>query len=450
MDATDTICAIATARGPGAIGIVRLSGPRAREYASALLGDANLPTHGKLQRRVIRNPATGEPLDEGMVVLFEGPNSYTGDDLVELQLHGSQVLLAEVVDQLLAQGARMAAPGEFTMRAFLNGKMDLSQAEAVHDLVDARSVKGLKLAAGQVLGRVREEIEAISEGLLQVAAALEAELDFPDDVEDMDDAQLDLALEKVSDRLQALIDSYDRTITWKEGFRVVLAGTPNAGKSSLFNALLGRKRAIVSREAGTTRDYIEEFMPRCEVPVLLVDTAGVRDTDSEAESAGVGLTKLNLAEAHLVVLLVDLSRPWETEDRGLAEATAGAARVVVGTKADLAVTPSPEGAPAIDLAVSVVTGDSVQQLHRLLTMTAEQGAQVDTAQVLVTSRRQLDAIVACKRALSEARHALKTTPRDIVSSVVRRGLHRLGEVTGQAPVTEQIMEEIFSNFCIGK
>lgn len=450
MDVTDTIVAMATPRGKSAIGIVRLTGPEARRLAEGLLGAGKTPEHGRLVRRVVRDPATGEALDEGMVAAFYAPDSYTGDDLVEFHLHGSPVLLGEVLDLLLRAGARIAAPGEFTLRAFVNGKKDLSQAEAVHELVEARSVKGLKLAAGQVLGRVSDEINRISDELLAVAAALEAELDFPDDIEDMGDDELRQAVEGIARQLEALAASYDRAMTWREGFRVVLVGTPNVGKSSLFNALLGRERSIVTREAGTTRDFIEEFMPRSQAPVLLVDTAGIRPADCAAETAGVGLTRENVEAADLVLLLADQARPWQAADEELAQWTASLPGVVVGTKADLSVGRQPEGAPAPDLTVSTVTGQGVEPLRRLLSMTAEQRVSLDPGEVLVTSKRQLDAIVACNRTLVEALDALSSAPRDIVSSVVRRGLQSLGEVTGKGAVTDQVLEEIFSNFCIGK
>ena len=448
MNLTDTIVALSTPPGKGAIAVVRLSGPGAAAAVEGLLKPGRVPKPGRLERRVIADPETGEPLDDAMVVFFAGPASYTGDDVVELHLHGSPLLVSVVLELLAARDARLAKPGEFTLRAFANGKKDLTQAEAICDLVDARSVPGLKVAAGQVLGGVGETIRELAERLLDVIATMEAELDFPEDIPETPSGRLGESLSGIRDRLQRLADSFDRAVHWKEGYRVALTGSPNVGKSSLFNALLGRERAIVTQEAGTTRDFLEEFLPSTSTPVLLVDTAGIRDSVSQAEKAGVEHSIQQLESADLVCLLKDPSREWNEEDETLDRLSRDVPRLILGAKCDLATVAL--GGPETDLSVSSKTGQGLAELESKLATLAEAAADISGFEVLLTSRRQKDAVLLACRALTGVLGELKDTPRDILASAARQGLESLNEITGTGPVTDQILDRIFNTFCIGK
>lgn len=448
MNLTDTIVALSTPPGKGAIAVVRLSGPGAKEAAEKMVRGGSLPEAGRLERKVVVDPGTKEALDDGMVVFFAGPSSYTGDDVVEFHLHGSPLLVSVVLELLGKEGVRQARPGEFTLRAFVNGKKDLTQAEAVSDLVDARSVPGLKVAADQALGGVGDAIRELAEGLLTVISTMEAELDFPEDIPETSSEQLGVSLTDIRDRLQRIADSFDPAMRWKDGYRVALAGSPNAGKSSLFNALLGRDRAIVTEEAGTTRDFLEEFLPCASMPILLVDTAGIRDSDSEAERAGVQHSMQQLESANLVCLLKDPTREWNEEDRGLDRLTRDVPRLVLGAKCDLATTGS--GGPKIDLMVSSRSGEGLLELESKLEVLAEAAADISGYEVLLTSRRQRDAVLAACRSLTGVLEELETAPRDILASAAREGLENLNEITGKGAVTDQILDRIFNTFCIGK
>ena len=450
MDLTDTIVALSTPPGKGAIAVVRLSGPGAAAAAEGLLKPGRVPGPGRLERRVVVDPETGEPLDDAMVAFFAGPASYTGDDVVELHLHGSPLLVSVVLEFLASRDARLARPGEFTLRAFANGKKDLTQAEAVGDLVDARSVPGLKVAAGQVLGGVGETIRELAERLLDVIATMEAELDFPEDIPETPSGRLGQSLSGIRDRLQKLADSFDRAVHWKEGYRVALMGSPNTGKSSLFNALLGRERAIVTEEAGTTRDFLEDFLPGASPPVLLVDTAGIRDSVSPAEKAGVEHSIQQLESADLVCLLKDPTREWDEEDEALDRLSLGKPRLVLAARCDLARAAESGGGPEPSLAVSSITGEGLAELKAMLVASAEAAADISGFEVLLTSRRQKDAVLLACRVLTGVLGELKDTPRDILASAARQGLESLNEITGTGPVTDQILDRIFNTFCIGK
>ena len=446
----DTIAAVATPPGRGAISIVRLSGPDVVQIVSRFVGERGIPAHAKLERRVITVPGTGDPLDEGMIVFFAGPNSYSGEDLVEFHLHGSPLLVSQLMTALFANGARLARPGEFTLRAFINGKKDLTQAEAVGDIIEARSLRGLSLAAGQLLGGISQTILELAGRLLTLVSQLEAELDFPEDVPEVTVEHLAGELGELGTQLRKLASSYDSVRAWKEGYKVVLAGATNVGKSSLFNALLGRDRAIVTEEAGTTRDYLEEYMPGAPVPVLLVDTAGIRRTESVAEQAGVSLSTDRIRTANLVFFVLDTTRSRGDEDDRIDALTSGVPRLTVVTKRDLAGVATVGHRTADALAVSSVTGEGIDALRDLVFSRAADELSTGDFAVSLTSRRQQDAVVRTLAVVDEALEQLEMIPRDIFTSRLKEALHHLSEVTGKGPVTEQILDEIFSSFCIGK
>lgn len=502
----DTIVAAVTPPGKGGIAVIRISGERSKELAAAFV-EGPLPKPGRLERRILVTPDRREPLDEAMVVFFPAPHTYTGEHVVELHLHGSPVLVSFVLSTLVSLGARHARPGEFTLRAFLNGKKDLTRAEAVHDLVCARSVPGLKDAAKRLAGAALKEIEGLADALLEVISHLEAEIDFPDDVDELPLDQLNTRLKEILVRMNRLVESYQVSRVLKEGFRVVLAGAPNAGKSSLFNALLGRTRAVVSQEPGTTRDFLEEFLPDSKVPVLLTDTAGFRESASPAERAGVEFTRQLICDAHLVLHVRDCTAAETPEDLTLENLCSGRKLIKVWTKYDLITTgipheqstealpsalpaPSPiksegtgkpmasseqvgsrdshhqtnrvealsvgtNGQATLDvqagkgIMVSSVTGQGIQQLREMLQAVAEEEVPAGIGATL-SSERQRNGVAAAAGVLRETLEALAELPRDILAGSLRQSLVHLNEVTGRAPVTEQILEQIFSRFCIGK
>jgi tRNA modification GTPase len=434
--------------------VVRLSGPDARTCAAALCAPATVPDHASAAVRTLRHPERGTLLDQALVLAFRAPHSYTGEEVVELHLHGNPLLVEEVIGALTEQGARLAQPGEFTLRAFLNGRQDLTQAEAVHDLVEARSRHALRLAARQLAGGLGEEVARLDARLYDLAVQLEAELDFPDDVPEMPGGTLEAELDGVATALSALLESYETGRHWKEGYRVVLVGAPNVGKSSLFNALLRRDRAIVSEEAGTTRDYLEEFLPGSAQPVLLVDTAGVRETGSVAERAGVERSRRQLARADRVLWLLDGTRPLSPEDLEVIRDVEPARIRPVATKADLSGAEPPAGLPGTvqgpPRVVSSVTGAGLGPLRNELMADAVRCLGEDPPAAALTNARQRDAVQRAGRRVEEVRQALATLPRDILASQVRAALDALRGVTGHRAMTEAILEDIFSRFCIGK
>jgi tRNA modification GTPase len=473
MDFTDTIVAPATPRGRSAVALVRMTGPQAFSVAATLVAPRAPGRPGKLVRRVLRD-AAGRAMDEAMVVFFAAPLTVTGEDVVELHLHGSPVLVEMVMDACLRQGVRLARPGEFTLRAFVNGRRDLSQAEAVADLVDARTGAGVRLAAARLSDGAGPALAPAAGLLLDLASALEAEIDFPEDVAPM-------AWEAVCDRLERaeallldLVRSHDRAVRLKEGFRVVLAGAPNAGKSSLFNALLGRDRALVTPEAGTTRDFIEELIAGHGVPVLLVDTAGIAASTSAAEQAGIRRAVEQAGAADLVCLVQDGTRAPGPEDHAAADAVRGRPVVTVRTRADLlppvhgtsvvtvrtradllppaerTTVEDPVESPAdgSTCLVSNLTGEGVDVLRQKLLAAAAAAGGAD-GPVALTSLRQKDL---CRQALEwvQGLRSGPDLPRDVLSTGVRQALGKLNEVTGKGPVDKDVLDAIFSTFCLGK
>ena len=452
---SDTIFALATPVGRGALAVVRLSGSESFALAESLLSSKSLPPIGKLSRRLLYAPDTGELLDEAMVVRYKAPATYTGEDVVELHLHGAPVLVNLVLTLLVSSGGRPARPGEFTLRAFLNGKKDLTQAEAVHDLVAARSPAAVKQAATQLLGDVREHLDRLQEQLLKLVAELDAELDFPDDVDSMDSGELREVVARLEQDCRMLAASYSSGRLIKEGFRVALVGAPNAGKSSLFNALLGVERAIVTTEAGTTRDYLEEVLPVGSVALVLIDTAGVRQSASIAEQAGVDRTAAIACAADAVLFLVDSTRPWNDQDEMALQAVMDAALVPVLTKVDCpagyGVFPSSLfGGGGASHQVSSHTGEGLHDLREGLVGMALEVLGGATEEVCLTSARQYDAMTQVTLRLAEVLDGMSHLPRDVIAIELRRALLHFHELTGEGHLDEGILDVIFSSFCIGK
>ena len=455
---TDTIAAVATPAGPGAIGILRLSGPRAADIAAAVFRP--LGKKGLLDRPV-RTLVYGDLLDrEGQVIdrvlctYSRGPESYTGEDTAELHCHGSPMVLTLGLEALFAQGARQAGPGEFTQRAFLNGRLDLAQAEAVADLLDAQSREGARHAAGQLSGALSRRIQAIYSALVDVMAHFHAVLDYPDeDIDPFTQEQLSRDLAAQEGALERLLATYQRGRRLNLGIRCALVGRPNAGKSSLLNALVGYDRAIVTDIPGTTRDTVEENVELGGVPLRLIDTAGLRKSDDPIEQMGVERSRAAMEEAELILVLVDRSAPVTEEDGDLLDqARALAPTILVRTKGDLPAAQDPfvnlETLPPV-ATVSTRTGEGLDDLARAVAelFPKETGCAYGE---LLTNARQAQAAQRALEGVRRAKDALElgVTP-DALLTDVEEALSALGELTGQS-VREDVTARIFQRFCVGK
>ena len=450
----DTIAAIATGTQVSAIGIIRLSGDETFRVIDRLF----FPYSGKkmsesADRRLIfgeLHDRGGELLDVCLCTISRAPHSYTGENTAELQCHGSPTVLRAALDELFALGARQAAPGEFTKRAFLNGRMELCAAEAVADIIDAETVECAKNAAGQLSGAISRKVDGIYSALTDISSHYHAVLDYPD--EDIEDFQLESyegSLTSALTELERLLQSHERGKLMTGGIPAAIAGRPNAGKSSLLNALLGYDRAIVTAIPGTTRDTIEEKLRIGRLTLRLIDTAGIRDTDDEVERLGVERSRAAMSKAELVIAVVDGSGEITDEDREvIAQAEAAPKGIVVLSKRDIA-EPDAEITTALPVvSLSSVTGDGMDELERVI---AEQFPlpEVPAGEIL-TNVRQADAV---KRAIEYMRSALDAmragmTP-DIVLTETEGAMSALGELSGRT-VSEDVTNRIFQRFCVGK
>ena len=453
----DTIAAIATAQVPSAIGILRLSGPD----TCAILDGVFCPKNGKpMSAQDGRNmvygtllDSAGRVIDNALCVLFRAPNSYTGEDCAEIHCHGSPIVLNEGLTSLFAKGARQAAGGEFTRRAFLNGRMDLIQAEAVVDLIDAETAEAARNAVGQLSGTLSRTVEEIYEALMAVVSRFYAVVDYPDeDIEDLQRAELLDTLRRSENKLQELLATFSRGKLLKSGVPTVILGKPNAGKSSLLNALLGYERAIVTDVAGTTRDTVEEKVRLDHVLLRLIDTAGIRETADSVEKIGVERSRVAAGKASLALLVLDGSAPLDAEDESAIAVAEGVANlVVIVNKADL---PRRIDVGALAdrfdnvISLSAKTGEGITTLTDHITSLYPAGSAAQGE--LLTNARQADAVSRAWNAVREARSALRIgmTP-DVVLSDVENALSALGELNGKS-LREDLVATIFSRFCVGK
>ena len=451
---SETIAAIASPFGEGAIAVLRLSGPAALQVADQVCSEPPLPSQypARRQRLARLRDASGRAVDEVLVCVHRAPASYTGEDVVEISCHGGMLVTRRVLDALLAAGARAAGPGEFTQRAFLNGKMDLTQAEAVMDLIRAQTDLALRSAGEQLEGRLGQRIGALREDLLSLVAHVEAFIDFPDEDIDPDTGAAMVArMDAVLTKLQSLLATAGQGRILREGVQTVIYGEPNVGKSSLLNALVGHDRAIVSETPGTTRDTIEEFINVRGLPLRLVDTAGLRVSDDPLENAGMAHTRRTLARADLGLHLVDASLPppaTGTPDEA-PDLVAGL-EILVLNKADLGVHPAWETHDANGTAVSCRTGAGISELQDVIYQRVTRGeATWNDAGAAINARHQ-DCLLRAKTALEAARHALMArVPPEYVALDLRASLDAVGEVTGGTE-TDDILGKIFTSFCIGK
>jgi tRNA modification GTPase len=451
----ETIVAIATPPGRGGIGIVRLSGPDATRIAEPMLRLRNPLAHGQARFAEVLDLDTREKLDEAVVTFFAEPHSYTGEDVVEVAAHGSPVILETLVRQALEGGARLAAPGEFTQRAFLSGRIDLTQAEAVHDLIEAQTLYQARVAAQQLHGALSRRIKPIKEALVALIALLEAGIDF---AEDDIDVLPGVEIVKRTDELRALLkpiaDSFSRGRIVQAGLMLAIVGRPNAGKSSLFNRLVQRERAIVTAAPGTTRDLVTERVSLGGIPVELVDTAGMREASDEAEQIGIRKSREALADADMVLMVLDATVVPEQKELELLATLAQRRALVVVNKSDLA-HPSVSMQEALDglglplVHTSALSGEGVGELkQKMLAMVGESTVETETG--MLTSLRQYEAVTATLEELTVASSAAEENiPHEMVLLDLYGALRHLDSLTGET-TTDDILNLIFSTFCIGK
>ncbi|WP_133000100.1 tRNA uridine-5-carboxymethylaminomethyl(34) synthesis GTPase MnmE [Luteimonas arsenica] len=442
----DTIVAVATAPGSGGVGIVRLSGPAAAAIAREVCGGRALrPRHAHHVRFL---DAAGEAIDDGIALLFAAPASYTGEDVAELQGHGSPVLLQAIVARCCALGARMARPGEFTERAFVNGRLDLAQAEAVADLIAAADLTAARAARRSLDGDFSRRVEALADELLAIRVHVEAAIDFADEpLDTLGGTELATRLQRARADLAALLAAADRGRRLRDGLHAVIVGPPNAGKSSLLNALAGAERAIVTDVAGTTRDLLRETLHVDGAELTLVDTAGLRAEGDAIEREGMRRARGELARAGLAIAVLDARDPAAGR-AALAGDLDGLPQVLwLHNKADLLppdAPPPPEG----ELRVSAVTGQGMDalhvRLHALVTGGGESGGGEFTARA-----RHVDALRRAAASLEAATAALAGEALDLAAELLRDAHHSLGDITGRVSA-DALLGHIFSSFCIGK
>ncbi len=447
----ETIAAVATPFGEGAIAMLRLSGPKTLEIAGRVcrVSDRGLATlrSWRLHRARLLSP-DGSVLDDVLVSVHRAPASYTGEDVVEITCHGGILVTRRALDALLAAGARAAEPGEFTQRAFLNGKMDLTQAEAVMDLISAHTDLALRAASEQLAGRLGQRVNGLREDLLSLVAHIEAYIDFPDEDIDPDTGMALLArCDEILAALDALLATAGQGRILREGVRTVIYGEPNVGKSSLLNALVGHERAIVSEIPGTTRDTVEEFINLRGLPLRLIDTAGLRDTADPVENAGIARTKDTLARADLALRLADASQPPAVDVPNPGTAT----EILILNKIDLGVAPGwAAEAHRAAIRVSCRTGEGLDDLAAAVYERVTGGQLAWNPSTAAINARHQRCLARARESLAAARAALAAgTSPEFVALDLRAALDAVGEVVGGVD-TEEILGKIFSTFCIGK
>ena len=459
----DTIAAVATPPGVAAIAIVRISGPRAMDVAGACFEPARdgrwRPQ--RMRRGWVRDARTGDRIDDALAVAFPGPNSYTGEDLVELHVHGGAGVVASCLMSALAAGARPAQPGEFTRRAFLNGRMDLAQAEAVADVIGAETRLAAKAATARLDGAIGRALRDLRAELLSLLVEIEAHVDYPDEVEPPSPDDLARCVRAQRERVAGYIAGAGSAQALRDGIDCVIAGPPNAGKSSLLNALLDAERAIVSDVPGTTRDVIEDRVAVDGVVLRLRDTAGLRAASDAIEAEGVIRARAALERAELILLVIDGSAPLGADERKAVDLTDGRPRILLCNKADLgdagtrmlaAERPDviADGERTAFVAGSVRDPDCIRSVRAAVARLGWGGGAIDANAALVASMRQIEAMVRAGEALERAADTVDAGhPIDLLSGDLRAAIAAYGEVTGET-VTEEVLDGIFSRFCVGK
>ncbi|MBI1919991.1 MAG: tRNA uridine-5-carboxymethylaminomethyl(34) synthesis GTPase MnmE [Geobacter sp.] len=451
----DTIAAISTPAGEGGIGIVRVSGPDAERIAARIFRkkEGGFQSHLFYYGAIVE-PETGFCLDEAMAVLMHAPRSYTREDVLELHSHGGTLVVQNVLQLALREGARLAEPGEFTRRAFLNGRIDLAQAEAVIDIIRSKTDLALEVAQSQREGSLSHRIGEMKGGLVQLLALLEAHIDFPE--EDIEPASRDEISARVAGftlEIGEMLATYGEGRILREGIAVLIAGRPNVGKSSLLNSLLREKRAIVTSIPGTTRDIIEEVVNIRGIPLRLMDTAGIRETEDLIEQEGVRLTREQIPRADLILFIVDASLPLSDEDLAIYEVIRAKPHVVLLNKSDLLEQPVASfPRDAVTCSISALTGEGLDALKDQIADMFLHG-RIDDArsQVLINNSRHRDALERASIPLQRfsENYTLLGGLLELLAADLREAVNALGEITGETS-TDDLLDLIFSQFCIGK
>jgi tRNA modification GTPase len=459
---SETIVALATPAGRSGIGVIRLSGDISLTIIQSLLAEPEFsPEPRTVHVKCLRDLVTGEIIDEAVITYFRGPNSFTGEDVVEISCHGSPILLRQIIDICLGLGARMAGAGEFTLRALANGRMDLAEAEAVRDLIEARSAAGARQAVRQLRGEFSLQLQPIKDRLLDVIVVLESALEFvEDDLPESSAEEILNWLYGIRETLTRMASTYAAGKLLREGLRVAIVGRPNVGKSSLFNALLGHERAIVTEIAGTTRDQLSESFTVADIPITLIDTAGLRETTDVVEKIGVERSRSVMADAGLVVVLLDASENITDEDRRILASVADLDHIIALNKIDKV------SADKVEMIAAAIRGSVQDPGSRRVKISAKTSAGLDelrqalvdpflsgdlsSSGFLLTDARHYDLL---KRAVVEVESSIEALDRKMSEEIVLVGLHNairfLGEITGET-TTEDMLTRIFSTFCIGK
>ena len=457
----DTIAAISTAPGEGAIGIVRISGDLAISIASSIYqcGTKQLEeqkTHTIHYGHIV-DPKTGEVYDEVMVSVLRAPKTFTREDIVEINCHGGIVAINRVLQLVLRMGARLAEPGEFTKRAFLNGRIDLSQAEAVMDLIRAKTDKSMQLAMRQLDGQLSHLIQNLRQEILNTLAQVEVNIDYPeyDDVEEMTLQLLREKTQQVLQGIRALLNTASQGKILRDGLKTAIVGRPNVGKSSLLNVLLREEKAIVTDIAGTTRDTIEEYVNVRGVPLQLIDTAGIRETDDVVEKIGVERSRKALKEADFVLLLLNQSETLQEEDIRLLETTKGMKRIILFNKTDLPSKLSTEDiAPYANeeeiVTTSMLNKEGIDQLEEKIAGYFFQGQMNERDATYLSNTRHIALLEKAEQALVEVQNGIEMEmPVDLIQIDFTRAWDLLGEITGDS-VQDELLTQLFSQFCLGK
>jgi tRNA modification GTPase len=456
----DTIAAIATPAGMGGIGIIKISGPDALQtiaplFRSPLFNPASLEMR-HLYFGAIIDPQDLHILDEVLVSYMRAPRTYTCEDVVEINCHSGFVILQKILELVLQNGARLAEPGEFTKRAFLNGRIDLTQAEAVIDVIEAKTEAGLKIASRQLHGSLSDKLHALHAALIDCTMHIEAAIDFPEDeIEAYDSRNAQQQLSSIIAEMEKLSATYQEGRLYRLGVNTIIVGKPNVGKSSILNALLGETRALVTPFPGTTRDFIQETISIQGIPMVIQDTAGLHEGQDEIDKMGMHLTRSRLSEAELVLFVIDGSQGLDDRDRAIIEEIKGRTVIAIINKADLPWQFTVENARSLGLTdtvaqISALHNQGLDHLKEVMYETVLRFPHDSAAEILITSARQKNALDRTLAALNTARTAAcEGLPPELIAIDLQAALQALGEITGQTS-TEDILDRIFSTFCIGK
>lgn len=457
----DTIAAISTAPGEGAIGIVRISGGDSLPILNKIFeGRKKSNKEGfqsyTLRYGIIHDPENKTVIDEVLVSYMKSPYTYTKEDIVEINCHGGVISIKKILELVLKMGARLAEPGEFTRRAFLNGRIDLTQAEAVIDVIRSKTEAGMHAALKQLEGKLSHNLRCIKDKLLNIMSHIEASIDFPeDDIEEVIQDKLYKDCSEIIKSIDAMISSADTGRIIREGLNTIIVGKPNVGKSSLLNALIEQNRAIVTDIPGTTRDIIEEHLNIAGVPVNIIDTAGIRETEDMIERIGVERTKEYLSKADLVIFILDYSDDVSSDDKEIFDLIKNRKSIILMNKVDLPARTSKEEIEKMFpnqkiIEVSVKEGKGIDLLKHEIYDIVYSGQVKYSSEVLVTNIRHMDLLMKSKYSLKNALESLSTgIPLDLVSIDINQSLQFLSEITGES-IGEDIIDRIFSQFCVGK